>query len=188
MALSGISLMNAGHAEVIVSPKTLTRGESGYFEYGIYQEQAAALPYVTCVSVNDCPERTVKTLVSKVVPVKSVEPIAARSQSGLVVHFDFAKSNLKKSEKALIKANLAQWRARGTFTLRAWTDPVGGVGSKANIRLAKARAESVKRYLKANGIRAHYEIAYNPPCCTRNDATANSPEEVRREMRVVEID
>lgn len=188
-AMGGIAgFFNSASAQFITKKSPIKNAES-YFEYGIFQETANEKPYVTCVTVDDCPVRTVKTLVKKE-PVKFIQPAEPRvavKHEGLAVYFDFAKSNLSATERKALKANIAELKTKRSLFLRAWTDPVGGIGSKYNLNLAKSRAISVRKFLQANGVKTKLVIDYSPPCCVRLDATENSSEEVRREMRVVEI-
>ena len=163
------------------------RSGDAYFRYEIGQEESLLKPYVTCIEDEGCPSRTSKTLPQPVIP-KPIVPTVSSERSSKV-YFGFAKSKLTQQESNAL-TELAKQVASSTerVTLRAYTDPVGGVGSKANIRLAKARAITVQKQLIRYGInpnRIHLE--YKPPCCNTVGVTANSPDSERKMMRLVEV-
>ena len=168
------------------TPKTPKTGDA-YFRYEIGQEESLLKPYVTCLADEECPERTVKTLPQPVIP-KPVIPIANPERSSKV-YFGFAKSKLTQQEiNNLTELTKRVSASNDLIILRAYTDPVGGVGSKANIRLAKARAITVQKQLIRYGINPHrIRLEYKPPCCNTAGVTANSPDSERKMMRLVEV-
>ena len=180
--------MGLVHAQEAATRKTLINGQSGYFEYGIYQEQRPSLPYVTCVGVDGCPIRTVKTLVERQKP-KEVTPVPFKSDSLYTekVYFNFGSSKLTDQAKETLSKQVESLKEQKVLILRGWTDPVGGMRSKKNRSLAKARTESVKGFLKMQGVQAQFKLQYNPPCCTKSGVSAQSSDDVRQGMRIVEV-
>ncbi|TDR30278.1 OmpA family protein [Hydromonas duriensis] len=188
--LSGVGQASDGMQP---TPKTLVKGQGAdaYFSYGVEQQATFKKPYVTCVNENACPVRTPKSLVVRekapaVVP-KAVEPIQADAVA-LQVHFAFAKSTLSPYEQKQLQTLVPTLKKQGSIRLRAYTDPVGGVNSTYNRRLALNRAMSVKQYLTKRGVnKAKFVIEYNPPCCLNAGVTANSSDAERQALRVVDI-
>jgi outer membrane protein OmpA-like peptidoglycan-associated protein len=191
MTVTGLfGLVGMVHAQEAATAKTMVKGNSGYFEYGIYQEQKPSLPFVTCVGVDECPARTTKTLVDRT-PPKTVTPIQSSSEPASAdtdkVYFNFASAQLTAAAKESLTRQVESLKGHKVITLRGWTDPVGGMHSQKNRQLAKARAQSVKGFLKMQGIKAHFRLQYNPPCCSQKGVTAQSSDQVRQAMRVVEV-
>lgn len=187
----GVSTLNA-NAQVETfqtTTKTPITGES-YFKYDIYQSEMNVKPYLTCVTEKNCPQRTTKTLIVKppIQPAPIVEPVEknyAQPLSG--VYFAFASAKLSVFEKSHLKNMFADIRTKKVVHLRAYTDPIGGVDSTYNRKLAKERAIQVLKYLKKLGIKGQIHTEYNPPCCIQQGVTATSSDEERKRMRVVEI-
>lgn len=167
--------------------KTPVDGD-GYFKYGIYQENSNPKPYLTCVTEGSCPARTSKTRAEAHEPAKTVMPAIESSYRSMgKVHFGFASSKLSSEELGVLSDLAKSLRNRSEVHLRAYTDPVGGVNSKSNNRLARKRANSVKTYLEGQGVKGRFFIEYNPSCCNKQGVTAKSSDVERREMRVVDI-
>lgn len=189
MTITGLfGLVGFAHAQEAATPKTMVKGESGYFEYGIFQEQRPNLPFVTCVGIDGCPVRTTKTLAEREQP-KVVTPIPYKSESAYTekVYFNFGSSKLTDAAKTALTKQVETFKGQKIITLRGWTDPVGGMRSKKNRALAKARTQTVRGFLKMQGVQANFRLQYNPPCCSKAGVSAQSPDEVRKGMRVVEV-
>lgn len=120
--------------------------------------------YVFC-NTDDCNNHTPKTLEQAVI----VTPITSTllpnektiNQHLFKVHFDFAKSELNKTNKAEI-ANIKKYLAetkQHQLKIVGKTDPIGT--NKYNKRLAMLRAAQVKKSLSGDGV----NIQVSTDCC-----------------------
>ena len=153
-------------------------------------EQNASGLFAYCQSTVDCPERTQKTLATKKEPVKQANlPEFDQKRVVAQVYFAFGKATITGNNKTVLKNSLPRLKQGKRLLVRGWTDPVGGVDSPVNRKLARIRAEQVKKWLIANGVSAAViTVEAYPPCCNNAKATAKSPESVRSKMRTVTIE
>ena len=147
-------------------------------------EQNTVGRFVYC-QAPDCPERTPKTIKTARAAALPSDPVATDQHE---VRFALGSARLNRMAVARLNALLPQLKQAETIALRGWTDPVSGRHSKVNQRLSARRVSAVKNWLVRQGI-AHSTISTDsqPPCCNR-DATASSPDSIRRQMRVVSIE
>lgn len=193
LAIAG-SLVNA-HADS-VDFETPTHksiiGASGdkkaYFD--INQARGVYLPFYVCEIDSSCVLPTEKTL--KDIKPKSNELATAIKNNSYSVSFEFNSSKLTHTEfSKLLHFASSNLKDDVQIVLRGWTDPIGGKLSRKNQKLAKERVKTVKRELQQFGKDIHlnfrFDELFNPPCCNL-DATKDSSDEIRKKMRIVEID
>ncbi len=146
-------------------------------------EQNTVGRFVFC-QTGDCPERTPKTIKTARTAAPTPGPLAAERYE---VRFALGSARLDKSAVSRLKAWLPTLRTASTVHLRGWTDPVSGRRSKLNQRLSEKRVAAVKNWLVKQGIeRTRVSTDSQPPCCNLS-ATAQSPDRIRRQMRIVTI-
>ncbi len=153
-------------------------------------EQNPVGKFTYCQTGLDCPERTEKTIRQRrVEPQPTVLPEFDQKKVVAQVYFAFGKGTVTGRSKTILAQALPKMKSAKKLILRGWTDPVGGVNSPVNRKLALLRAEGVKRWLVANGVDASIiAIEAYPPCCNNPLATAKSPDTVRSKMRTVTIE
>lgn len=146
-------------------------------------EQNTVGRFVFC-QAGECPERTPKTLKQRARPTE-LPSVASRDRNE--VRFALGRASLNRAAMTRLKALLPQLKQAEAIQLRGWTDPVSGRHSKVNRRLSERRVNAVKHWLIQHGItQTKISTDSQPPCCNR-DATANSPDSIRKQMRVVTI-
>lgn len=185
---AGLPFISANAQVKTIEPtmKTPVQGES-YFRYGIYQSQADVKPFLTCVTEKNCPQRTQKTLISKAAPRPLPLEVEKPMPAIRGVYFAFGSSQISQYEQKHLRTMAPALKAKNIVYLRAYTDPVGGVDSAGNRKLARNRATQVLNFLKRLGVKGEIKTEYNPPCCIKQGVTATSSDEERKSMRVVEI-
>lgn len=160
--------------------------EKGRPHYAFEQAKPKSTEYVLCaIEGQNCTSVTMKTMrQAKAKPIVTPESV---QQSQLQVYFRFNSAKLSAQNITLLKQNLTLIRSASRIQLRGYTDPVGGIQSRYNQKLAERRALAIKAFLKKQGIKADYSLIHTPPCCALSYEDPASDEE-RRNMRKVEID
>ena len=153
-------------------------------------EQNASGNFAYCQAGVDCSERTPKTLATRKNSVQQAAlPEFDQKRVVAQVYFAFGKATITGNNKTVLKNSLTKLKQGKRLLVRGWTDPVGGIDSPVNRKLARIRAEQVKKWLVANGISASViTVEAYPPCCNNPSATAKSPDAVRSKMRTVTIE
>ena len=193
MILCGLFFSLNANAEPVTTKKTWIDGSVSQ-NFSVYQSQTAYLPFVVCMNDDICPERTTKTIVDNVIVRNEADEFKLDPNS-IKIYFNFNSSLIDESDesnKIQLESMVSMLKdSNGSgddlvIKLRGWTDPIGGTNSTKNRKLAQRRVNSVIKYLSAHGITAQFQKTYSPPCCNRQ-GKASDDDEVRKEMRVVEI-
>ena len=195
MILCGLFFSLNANAEPVTTKKTWIDGSVSQ-NFSVYQSQTAYLPFVVCMNDDICPKRTTKTIVDNVIVRNEVEVDEFKlDPNSIKIYFNFNSSLIDESDesnKIQLESMVSMLKdSNGSgddlvIKLRGWTDPIGGTNSTKNRKLAQRRVNSVIKYLSAHGITAQFQKTYSPPCCNRQ-GKASDDDEVRKEMRVVEI-
>lgn len=190
MILCGLFISLNANAEPVSTKKTWIDGSVSQ-NFSVYQSQTAYLPFVVCMNDDICPERTTKTIVDNVIVRNEVDEFKLDPNS-IKIYFKFNSSLIDESNKIQLESMVSMLKDSDgsrddlVIKLRGWTDPIGGTNSTKNRKLAQQRVNSVIKYLSSHGVTAKFEKTYSPPCCNRQ-GKASDDDEVRKEMRVVEI-
>ena len=193
MILCGLFFSLNANAEPVSTKKTWIDGSVSQ-NFSVYQSQTAYLPFVVCMNDDICPERTTKTIVDNVIVRNEVDEFKLDPNS-IKIYFNFNSSLIDESDesnKIQLESMVSMLKDSDgsrddlVIKLRGWTDPIGGTNSTKNRKLAQHRVNSVIKYLSSHGVTARFEKTYSPPCCNRQ-GKASDDDEVRKEMRVVEI-
>lgn len=192
MIISSLLFSFQATAEPMSTKKTWIDGSASQI-YNIYQSQAANLPFVVCINDDICPERTTKTIVDNVIVRNEVEVDEFKlDPNSIKVYFKFNSSYIDELNRIQLESIISMLKENSgnsndvVIKLRGWTDPVGGTNSTKNRKLAQRRVNSVIQYLSSHGVTARFQKTYSPPCCNRLGKASDS-DEIRQEMRVVEI-
>ena len=192
MILCGLFFSLNANAEPVTTKKTWIDGSASQ-NFSVYQSQTAYLPFVVCMNDDICPERTTKTIVDNVIVRNEVEVDEFKlDPNSIKIYFKFNSSYIDESNKIQLESIISMLKENSgnrndvVIKLRGWTDPVGGINSTKNRKLAQRRVNSVIHYLSSHGVTARFQKTYSPPCCNRLGKASDS-DEIRQEMRVVEI-
>ena len=190
MILCGLFFSLNANAEPVTTKKTWIDGSVSQ-NFSVYQSQTAYLPFVVCMNDDICPERTTKTIVDNVIVRKDAYEFQLDPNS-IKIYFKFNSSLIDETNITQLESMVSMLKDNNgsgddlVIKLRGWTDPIGGTNSTKNRKLAQRRVISVIKYLRSHGVTARFQKTYSPPCCNRQ-GKASDDDEVRKEMRVVEI-
>lgn len=146
--------------------------------------QGSGAEFVACIN---CPDRTQKVIALPAKPAAPQKPVVAEPQKvrepqiyTVKVHFRWGMASLDKEGRVELVAAIDLAKKGSAVMILGRTDPTGG--QKWNERLAKKRAETIRKELIAAGVpEASITAGTHKPCCGGDrKGSASAHREARR--------